>query len=108
MLKFHRKVNPKEGLIGFYKTGSILDESTITMYSYYHKLLMDPKNKGLLGQPLLFLIDPTMQNNRLSIKVSFVLFYELSGPFEETRLNLIDQITLKFLPPKPGSFNQID
>jgi len=39
MLKFHRKVNLKDGLIGFYKTGSILDESTITMYSYYHRLL---------------------------------------------------------------------
>lgn len=49
MLKFHRKVNPKEGLIGFYKTGSILDEETIAMYSYYHRLLQDPKNKGLLG-----------------------------------------------------------
>jgi len=60
MLKFHRKVNPKEGLIGFYKTGSVIDEATITIYSYYQQLLQDPKNKGLLAQPLLFLIDPTM------------------------------------------------
>ena len=70
MLKFHRKVNPKEGLIGFYKTGSALDESTLNLYQYYLQLLQDPKNKGLLAQPLLFLIDPTMQNNRLAIKVS--------------------------------------
>jgi len=35
MLKFHRKVNPKEGLIGFYKTGQVIDEATIAMYSYY-------------------------------------------------------------------------
>lgn len=71
MLKFHRKVNPKEGLIGFYKTGSALDDTTLSIYQYYLQLLQDPKNKGLLSQPLLFLIDPTMQSNRLSIKVSF-------------------------------------
>jgi len=35
MLKFHRKVNPKEGLIGFYKTGSAIDESTLAIYQYY-------------------------------------------------------------------------
>lgn len=48
MLKFHRKVNPKEGLIGFYKTGSEIDESTLAIYGYYLQLLRDPKNKGLL------------------------------------------------------------
>lgn len=73
MLKFHRKVNPKEGLIGFYKTGSAIDESTLAIYQYYLTLLQDPKNKGLLVQPLLFLIDPTMQENKLSIKIlSFI------------------------------------
>lgn len=73
MLKFHRKVNPKEGLIGFYKTGSEIDESTLIIYDYYLQLLRDPKNKGLLTQPLLFLIDPTMQTNRLTIKIlSFI------------------------------------
>jgi hypothetical protein len=74
MLKFHRKVNPKEGLIGFYKTGSVIDESTLQLYRYYLQLLGDSKNKGLLNQPLLFLIDPTMQDNRLNIKVSFLSF----------------------------------
>jgi len=48
MLKFHRKVNPKEGLIGFYKTGTAIDESTLRIYQYYLQLLQDPKNKGLL------------------------------------------------------------
>jgi len=60
MLKFHRKVNPKEGLIGFYKTGEAIDDSTLAIYDYYNRLLRDPKNKGLLSKPLLFLIDPTM------------------------------------------------
>jgi len=49
MLKFHRKVNPKEGLIGFYKTGSDIDESTLQLYRYYLELLGDSKNKGLLS-----------------------------------------------------------
>ena len=81
MLKFHRKVNPKEGLIGFYKTGEVIDESTLQLYSYYNQLLKDPKNKGLLSVPLLFLIDPTMQNNRLTIKVSVVLLEQLACCF---------------------------
>lgn len=49
MLKFHRKVNPKEGLIGFYMTGAVLDETTLNIYHYYTRLLTDPKNKGLLS-----------------------------------------------------------
>ena len=69
MLKFHRKVNPKEGLIGFYKTGKVIDEPTVHIYRYYQELVSDSKNKGLLSQPLLFLIDPTMSDNRLTIKV---------------------------------------
>ena len=60
MLKFHRKVNPKEALIGFYKTGQAIDEITLRIYTQYLQQMQDPKNKGLLSQPLLFLIDPTM------------------------------------------------
>ena len=71
MLKFHRKVSPKEALIGFYKTGQAIDEITLRIYTQYLQQMQDPKNKGLLSQPLLFLIDPTMQENRLTIKVSF-------------------------------------
>lgn len=92
MLKFHRKVNPKEGLIGFYKTGSSIDESTLQLYQYYLTLLQDSKNKGLLNQPMLFLIDPTMQGNRLSIKVSLSesaksLSVNLLGSWGQTRPN---------------------
>lgn len=60
MLKFHRKVNAKEGLIGLYKTGTTIDEHTIALYEYYSKLIKDSRNRRLLAQPLLFLIDPTM------------------------------------------------
>ena len=70
MLKFQRKVNPKEGLIGLYKSGQDIDKDTIELwYEYMQKLLTNSKN-SLIAQPLLLLIDPTMQNNKLSIKVS--------------------------------------
>ena len=75
MLKFHRKVNPKEGLIGLYKSGKDINKDTISVwYEFYHRVMKDAKNKGLMPQPLLFLIDPTMQDNKLSIKVNKHIF----------------------------------
>jgi hypothetical protein len=70
MLKFQRKVNPKEGLIGFYQTGQEIDENTLLFFDFYSKQIKNQKNKALMPKPLLFLIDPTMQDNRLTIKVS--------------------------------------
>lgn len=71
MLKFQRKVNPKEGLIGLYKSGNDVDKDTITLwYEYMNRLMKDTKNKGLMPQPLLLLIDPTMKDNKLTMKVS--------------------------------------
>lgn len=70
MLKFHRKVNPKEGLLGFYISGSSIDQTAVMLFKFYQDLSRDKKNKSpLLGQPLMLMIDPTMQGNRLSIKV---------------------------------------
>lgn len=70
MLKFYRKVNPKEGLLGLYLTGTDIDKHAIGLYKYYHDLCRDKKNKSpLSGNPLLLLIDPTMEGNRLTIKV---------------------------------------
>ncbi len=71
MLKFHRKVNPKEDLIGLYISGSKVDQTALALFKYYSELSKEKKNKSpLQGQPLMLMIDPTMQNNRLSIKVS--------------------------------------
>lgn len=73
MLKFHRRVNPKEGLIGMYISGSKIDSQTALLYQYYQTISKDLKNKSpLAGQQLILLIDPTMQDNQLSIKVSKV------------------------------------
>ena len=70
MLKFQRKVNPKEGLIGMYITGTNIEQAQIVLYTFYQKLNNEKKNKALLKSPLLLLIDPTMQDNKLSIRVS--------------------------------------
>lgn len=70
MLKFQRKVNPKEGLIGMYMTGQSIQKAQIFLYTHYQKLNNEKKNKALLKSPLLLLIDPTMQENKLSLKVS--------------------------------------
>lgn len=73
MLKFQRKVNPKEGLIGLYKSGQDVDKDTIEIWYEYMNRLMTNSKTSLLPQPLLLLIDPTMKDNKLSIKVlSFV------------------------------------
>ena len=76
MLNFHRKVNSKEGLIGLYLSGQKLNEMAVYLYKYYQDLSRDKKNKAMLPSPLIMLIDPTMQGNRLSIKVSYLLQYK--------------------------------
>lgn len=74
MLKFHRRVNPKEDIIGFYMSGTEIDSQVLAMFQMFQGICAKQKNvTSLAGNPLLLLIDPTMQNNRLSIKVR--LFY---------------------------------
>lgn len=50
-------------------TGESLEQAQVTLFTFYSKLTSEKKNKALLRSPLLLLIDPTMQNNQLSIKV---------------------------------------
>ena len=70
MLKFQRKVNPKEGLVGLYMTGQSIGAAQLALFSYYSSLTAEKKNKAIVKSPLLLLIDPTIQDNKLSIKVS--------------------------------------
>jgi len=70
MLKFQRKVNPKEGLVGLYCTGQNIEQDQLVLFSYFQELANEKKNKVPLKSPLLMMIDPTMQDNKLSIKVS--------------------------------------
>lgn len=60
MLKFHKKVNPKEGLIGLYFSAHEINSHVTPLFTYYAELLKDKKNKPVLQQPLLMLVDPTM------------------------------------------------
>jgi hypothetical protein len=73
MLKFHRKVNPKEDLIGMYLSGTEIDAYAVSLFQYYQELSLEKTNRQttLAGAPLIMLIDPTMKNLSLSIKVSF-------------------------------------
>ena len=72
MLKFHRKVNPKEDLVGLYFSGTEIDKTALQLFTYYQRLSQEKANKQTLlaGSPLLMMIDPTMKNNSLQIKVS--------------------------------------
>lgn len=81
MLKFQRKVNPKEGLVGMYCTGQNIDVTQFVTFAYFQQLAHEKKNKAPLKSPLLMLIDPTMQENKLSIKVSPQTRSNLSGPY---------------------------
>lgn len=63
MLKFQKKVNPKEGLIGLYKSGVHIDKDTHQLWFAYMTRLMANSKMSLMKQPLLLLIDPTMTNN---------------------------------------------
>ena len=75
MLKFHRKVNPKEDLVGLYFSGTEIDKTALQLFTYYQRLSTEKASKQTLlaGSPLLMMIDPTMKHNSLQIKVSLIL-----------------------------------
>ena len=60
MMKFHRKVNPKEGLLGMYISSKKLDEHGLTLVSYFSDLFNSEKKKALIPFPLIMMIDPTL------------------------------------------------
>lgn len=49
MLKFHKKVNPKEGLVGFYFSSHEITSHVTTLFTYYSELMKDKKNKPVLA-----------------------------------------------------------
>jgi hypothetical protein len=70
MLKFYRKVNPKEGLVGLYFSSNVISIYVMEIFLYFIELFKDKKNRSVVPTPLVMLVDPTMQGNRMSIKVS--------------------------------------
>jgi hypothetical protein len=69
MLKFHRKVNPNEGLLGMYISCKRLDEHGLAAVKYYQDLFSNEKTKALINFPLIMMVDPTLSENKLSVKV---------------------------------------
>ena len=70
MMKFHKKVNPKEGLVGMYISQKVIDEHGMSLIAYFSKLFQNEKKKTVVSQPLIMLVDPTLDNNKLQIKVN--------------------------------------
>jgi len=69
MMKFFRKVNPKEGLLGMYISSKKLDEHGVQLLSYFSSLFETEKKKALIPFPLVMMVDPSLQDNKLQIKV---------------------------------------
>ena len=69
MLKFHRKVNPNEGLLGMYISCKKLDDHGLALVQYFQELFQADKKKALISSPLIMMVDPTLSENKLSIKV---------------------------------------
>lgn len=69
MLKFHRKVNPNEGLLGMYISCKKLDEHGLALVAYFQDLFQNEKKKALIPFPLIMLVDPKLSDNKFNIKV---------------------------------------
>jgi hypothetical protein len=60
----------KEGLLGFYiSTKSLNEEITVTIVQFFYELFQSEKKKALLPFPLIMMVDPTLDGNKLSIKI---------------------------------------
>ena len=69
MLKFHRKVNSKENLIGVYITTKEFDKHASDVYQFYNDLFEIEKKRAIIPYPLIMLVDPTLEDNHLSLKI---------------------------------------
>jgi len=69
MMKFHRKVNSKEGLLGMYISSNYLDEHGLSVVKYYQQLFQQEKKKAVIPFPLVMMVDPLLEDNKLSIKI---------------------------------------
>lgn len=105
MLKFHKKVNPKEGLVGLYFSSNLISIHVMEIFMYFIELFKDKKNRAHLPAPLLMLVDPTMQDNRMSIKVSTLHILCALIPLMKyiAELILIDTPKYKFINVDNGA-----
>jgi hypothetical protein len=70
MMKFYKRVNPKEGLLGMYISAKELDEHGLALVAYFSDLFHSNRKKALIPFPLIMMVDPSLSDNKLSIKVT--------------------------------------
>lgn len=70
MLKFHKQVNELESILGVYISSTNLGERAKVIVDYYLELFTSKKVKSPLPSPIVMLFDPSLNNNKLEIKVS--------------------------------------
>ena len=81
MMKFQRKVNPKEGLLGIYISSKELDQQGLQLVDFFYKFFQKEKKKALLTFPLIMMVDPTLQDHQLGIKVRYDEFMFTDNEF---------------------------
>jgi len=74
MLNLHQKVSPKEVIVGWYSTGSEIDESTVMIHDFYARKMNNP--------PIHMTVDTNLKNYTLAVKA----FTSISVTFNEKTL----------------------
>ncbi len=59
MLSLHQRVYPKHGILGWYMTGTTIDEEFVWIHEFF---------QGEIAQPLLLLVDTFATSQELAIK----------------------------------------
>jgi hypothetical protein len=72
MLKFHKQVNEMENILGVYISTDQIQAQEMAIVKYFLDLFTEKSFfRSPLKSPIIMLFDPTLKNNKLSIKVSF-------------------------------------
>lgn len=71
MLKFHKQVNEMENILGVYISTDQIQAQEMAIVKYFLDLFTEKSFfRSPLKSPIIMLFDPTLKNNKLSIKVS--------------------------------------
>jgi hypothetical protein len=96
MLKFYRQLNDQEALLGVYISSPTVNPETMVVFSYFRDLFVNGTIKSPLNSPIMLIFDPTLNGNKLSLKILNVhSFYLEECP-------LFSEVPFKF------NLNQID
>jgi len=78
MLNLHRKVSPKEVVVGWYSTGGVITEASLMIHDFYAREMTDDVVKSSnkpdaaaavpLANPLHLTVDTTLANDSMAVK----------------------------------------